>query len=100
MASNLLQHIGFEKELALELIMPLAQGTLQNVKEFNIESSLTGPLIRGDLGTVKEHLKALGKFPVYRQAYMQLARQALEIAQQKKIPPEKIKALKNLLEGK
>lgn len=99
-AVSLLKSIGFKKELAFKTVMPLVQGTLQNVKDFNIEGSLTGPVIRGDHKSIEKHLDALRKFPAYHEIYLRLAAQALEIAKREKISPEKFKALKNLLEGK
>ena len=99
-AVSLLKHIGLEEKQAFKAVMPLIQGTLRNVKELNIEDSLTGPVIRGDQESVEKHLDALRKFPGYYKTYLSLADQALEIAKRKKLPPEKIKALKNLLEGK
>jgi len=99
-ALSLLKSIGLEEGQAFETLMPLVQGTLHNVKEFNIENSLTGPVIRGDQESVERHLDALRKFPGYYEIYLCLAAQALEIAKRKKLPPEKIKALKSLLEGK
>jgi len=100
MAVSLLKHIGFEEDQARRTVLPLVQGTLHNVKEFNIESSLTGPVIRGDQKSVEKHLNALKKFPSYYNIYQHLAVQTLEIAKRKKLSPKKIKALKRLLEGK
>jgi predicted short-subunit dehydrogenase-like oxidoreductase (DUF2520 family) len=99
-AVSLLKHIGLEQKQAFKAVMPLIQGTLRNVKEFNTEGALTGPVIRGEQESVEKHLDALRKFPGYHEMYHSLAAQALEIAKRKNIPPEKIKSLKNLLEGK
>jgi len=101
MAVSLFEQIGFEKELALQTLLPLVQGTLHNVKKFNIPSSLTGPVIRGDYKSITKHFKALEDFPPYYEAYLKLTAQALEIIKkEKKLSPEKIKALKILLEEK
>ncbi|KPK78750.1 MAG: hypothetical protein AMJ89_00410, partial [candidate division Zixibacteria bacterium SM23_73] len=67
-------------------------------KEFDLESSLTGPVIRGDEESLEKHLDALRKYPGYLEIYRSLATQALEIAKRRKLPPEKYKVLKNLLE--
>ena len=99
-AVSLLKFIGFEEAQASEIVLPLVQGTLQNIKKFNIETSLTGPIIRGDKESVETHLDALRKFPAYREIYRSLAIQALEIAKKKKLAPDKIKALKSLLDRK
>ena len=97
-ALSLLKFIGFEEKQASEIVLPLIQGTLQNIKEFDLESSLTGPVIRGDEESLEKHLDALRKYPGYLEIYRSLATQALEIAKRRKLPPEKYKVLKNLLE--
>ena len=79
----------------------MIKGTLQNVKKFNIHASLTGPVMRGDKSSVEKHMEALRKFPLLYETYRRLAFQAIEIARrEKKLSARKIKALKDLLEGK
>lgn len=97
---SLLKFIGFEEKQASKIVLPLIQGTLQNIKELDLESSLTGPVIRGDQESVKKHLEALRKYPGFLEIYRSLAVQALEIAKRRKLPAEKIQALKSLLEEK
>lgn len=98
-ATSLLAHVGFEEE-SLKILFPLVKGTLHNVKKFNIGSSLTGPLVRGDSKSLGIHLESLRRFPLHREIYSALAKQALEIARKdKKLTSQKIRALKKLLEG-
>ncbi len=100
-ASSLLHQAGLQEEQAFQVLLPLVKGTLHNVKKFDIHTSLTGPVIRGDKATVEKHLEALRKFPLLYEMYRRLAFQALEIARrEKKLSAQKIKALKDLLEGK
>lgn len=101
MASSLLHQVGLQEEKAFQILLPLAEGTLHNVKEFDIQSSLTGPVMRGDRESIERHLEALSKSPLYRETYTQLALHALEmVKKEKKLSTQKIKALKELLEGK
>ena len=101
MAVSLLKQIDLQEEKALQILLPLVKGTLHNVKKFNIRASLTGPVIRGDQKSIQKHLEALRNFPPYYETYTKLAAQALEMAKgEGKISPQKIKVLKNLLEGK
>lgn len=101
MAASLLKQTGLEEEQALQILIPLVQGTLDNVKKFNIGTSLTGPVMRGDLKSIKKHLEAMRTFPGYYEIYRRMAAQALEIAKRKKRgSSQKIKALRNLLEEK
>jgi predicted short-subunit dehydrogenase-like oxidoreductase (DUF2520 family) len=101
MACSLLRSTGLREEEAFQILLPLVKGTLHNVKKFNIRSSLTGPVIRGDRETVQQHLEALKKNPLYHETYRHLASQALDMAKkEKKLSPQKIKSLKALLEEK
>jgi predicted short-subunit dehydrogenase-like oxidoreductase (DUF2520 family) len=101
MAVSFLKQIDLQEEKALQILLPLVKGTLHNVKKFNIQASLTGPVIRGDQKSIQKHLEALRNFPPYYETYTKLAAQALEMAKgEGKVSPQKIKALKNLLEGK
>lgn len=101
MAISLLEGIGFKNEEASQILLPLVKGTLHNVKKFNIGPSLTGPVIRGDRKSIEKHLDSLRNLPFYQEVYSKLASQALEIAKrEKKLSPQKITALRNLLGGK
>ena len=53
---------------------PLLRRTLENYLEHGAASALSGALIRGDVATVKRHLKALQATPHARDAYVALAR--------------------------
>jgi predicted short-subunit dehydrogenase-like oxidoreductase (DUF2520 family) len=100
-ASSLLKQVGLQEEQAFQVLLPLVKGTLHNVKKFDIHTSLTGPVIRGDKASVEKHLEALRKFPPFYEMYRRLAFQALEIAsREKKLSVQKIKTMKDLLEGK
>jgi predicted short-subunit dehydrogenase-like oxidoreductase (DUF2520 family) len=92
---------GLDGPEALDVFLPLIQRTLQNVKKIGIGDALTGPLTRGDMATVKDHLSALDDFPALRQAYLALAVQALEVVQRQPLADaESLKAWRRLLEEK
>lgn len=46
-------------EAALQALLPLLQGNLANLAQVGLPAALTGPLARGDWGTIKRHLAAL-----------------------------------------
>jgi predicted short-subunit dehydrogenase-like oxidoreductase (DUF2520 family) len=97
-ALALLQQCGLEPDTGRDLLLPLVERTLQNVKNLNTSAALSGPIVRGDHRSVKDHLDALEKLPFYREAYITLATQALEIAKRRgELPLDKIKALEDLL---
>lgn len=66
------------------LFGPLAEGTLANVLERGAAEALTGPVARGDAGTVRRNLEALReRTPESVAAYVSLARVALDLASRK-----------------
>jgi predicted short-subunit dehydrogenase-like oxidoreductase (DUF2520 family) len=99
-ASGLLRTAGIEENDASGILLPLVQGTLQNVKNFGLERALTGPVVRGDATTVKKHLEALRGDPAANEVYRVMARQVLRLARRTGLPEAKVKALRRLLEDK
>jgi predicted short-subunit dehydrogenase-like oxidoreductase (DUF2520 family) len=96
-ASGLLRTAGIGQSTAAAILLPLAQGTLQNVKNLGLEKALTGPILRGDVASVRGHLKALRKDPGARAVYLALGRQTLRLAGKGGLPAGRLKALKRLL---
>ncbi len=68
LAVQLFEQAGIAKEEALESLLPLMKGTLQNLGQVGLPQALTGPIARGDLEVVQSHLKQMPiKIePVYR----------------------------------
>jgi predicted short-subunit dehydrogenase-like oxidoreductase (DUF2520 family) len=58
---------------------PLLQQTLCNYLEHGAAAAFSGPLVRGDVATVRSHLAALQATPQAREAYVSLARAAIEL---------------------
>lgn len=70
--SELLESAGISNPEAL--VAPLLSASLDNALR-NGDSALTGPIVRGDAETVREHLRVLANFdPAVTQAYRSLAR--------------------------
>lgn len=66
---------------ATQALMPLLKGTLNNIENVGLPNCLTGPVARGDLGTIKKHLVALEKSaPDVLSAYRELGRHTIPIA--------------------
>ena len=61
-AESVARELGFSDEGFLAAFMPLARATLDNVARLGPLHALTGPLARGDAGTIKQHLQALQTF--------------------------------------
>jgi len=61
LATDLWQTFGVPPEKATHALLPLLKGTLRNIENVGIPNCLTGPIARGDAGTIKKHIKKLEK---------------------------------------
>jgi predicted short-subunit dehydrogenase-like oxidoreductase (DUF2520 family) len=99
LAARLLKESEIKKELRTKILLSLAKGTLRNIQENSLHDSLTGPVSREDLKTLKSHLSSLEHHPSILQPYKALAQQALDMAiKEKRLSKKKINAMKDLLE--
>jgi predicted short-subunit dehydrogenase-like oxidoreductase (DUF2520 family) len=74
-ARSLLESVDASPDASAGALNVLMQAALRNVVALGPVDALTGPLVRGDLGTVAAHLTALEDAPpAYRDLYVQLAR--------------------------
>jgi len=72
------REMGVSEEDALPIIAPIMQTTLANIASGGVAASLTGPVVRGDGGTLGRHLDALEeRLPDLAPLYRTLARQSL-----------------------
>ena len=58
-AVSLLGSLGLTRQEGLAALLPLLHGTLSNLERSGLPDALTGPVVRGDLGTVEAHRRAL-----------------------------------------
>ncbi|MBE3111353.1 MAG: DUF2520 domain-containing protein [Acidobacteria bacterium] len=98
-ASGMLGAAGIGEEAAAGMLFPLVQGTLQNVNNLGLQKALTGPILRGDVATVRKHLEALPDDPHAREVYLVMGKQILRLAEKSGLPAGRVTALKRLLEG-
>lgn len=63
---------------ARKRMLPIVQQTLRNYGAFGPADAFSGPLVRGDVATIRRHLQALGNLPDAKQVYVALARASLE----------------------
>jgi predicted short-subunit dehydrogenase-like oxidoreductase (DUF2520 family) len=81
LATDLWQTFSISPELATRALIPLIRGTLHNIETIGIPDCLTGPIARGDTGTIKKHIKALEeKTPGLLSSYKELGKQTITIA--------------------
>lgn len=69
--------------MAIEALYPLIEFNIRNIKEKGIIESLTGPVERCDISTIKGHYEVLSDED--RALYMLLSKNVLEIAMLKNI---------------
>jgi predicted short-subunit dehydrogenase-like oxidoreductase (DUF2520 family) len=100
MATDLWQTFGIPREKATRALLPLIQGTVHNIETIGIPRCLTGPIARGDSGTIKKHLKALEKVsPDMLTTYKELGLRTIPIALAKgRINEQQAEELKTILE--
>jgi predicted short-subunit dehydrogenase-like oxidoreductase (DUF2520 family) len=94
-ARRLFVAAGLPDHQALGLFLPLVEATLANVAAQGTVAALTGPLSRGDAGTVAGHLEALTlEAPDLLPLYRALGLATLDIVKLRgELPPELMEAL-------
>jgi predicted short-subunit dehydrogenase-like oxidoreductase (DUF2520 family) len=107
-AVDLWAQFGVSREEALAALVPLLRSTLVNLEQLGLPQSLTGPIARGDVGTVRAHLDYLASLHdtpleeamVLDEAYRALGILSIPIAVDKgRLDKEQTAALKRLLAG-
>jgi predicted short-subunit dehydrogenase-like oxidoreductase (DUF2520 family) len=83
---------GIRRQDIKMVILPLLSQTLQNYLKHDAASAFSGPLVRGDVATVRKHLSELKKLPEARAVYLALAKASL-----KSLPVNNRKALEREL---
>ncbi len=99
LSTDLWQLFGVPAPDAVRALMPLLRGTLNNVENVGLPNCLTGPIARGDLGTIGKHLAALEQSaPALLAPYRELGLQTVPIALDKgKIDSERADQMRQLL---
>ena len=94
-ARDLLSQAGIADEDAIPLLLPLVQASLDNTEKLGPEAGLTGPIVRGDAGTVQQHLRALeASAPELLPLYRLLGEKTVELAVQSgRLNPDQAKKL-------
>ena len=94
MGEDWLTDCGFDNETAHEILIPLMKGNIDNIAEKGCVKALTGPVERGDIGTVKKHLDVIEGSD--REIYRLLSLRLIDTAQ-KKNPNKDYTNLKEVL---
>jgi predicted short-subunit dehydrogenase-like oxidoreductase (DUF2520 family) len=98
MAAQLFAQLGAAPPDALRTLLPLMRTTLDNLEHLGVPNALTGPLVRGDVGTVARHLHALDRTaPHVATFYRCLGQATLPLAQQRGADSTSTGTLQDLL---
>lgn len=102
LSTDLWQDFGFTSNAAVKALTPLLKGALNNLNNAGLPNALTGPISRGDMGTIRKHLSALEKrAPSLLSTYKEMGLQTIPIALAKgRIDRQKAENLRELLGGK
>ena len=79
-AGRLMAQAGVPEDEALQAILPLARGSLENLGRLAPAQALTGPVSRGDVETVRLHLRSLE--PRERALYASMGLEILVLAEE------------------
>jgi len=99
LALDLWQNFGVSPKEATRALLPLLEGTINNIDNIGLPDCLTGPVARGDSGTMERHLSALEtRSPALLTTYKELGLQTIPIALAKgKVSEQKAEEMKTLL---
>jgi predicted short-subunit dehydrogenase-like oxidoreductase (DUF2520 family) len=75
-------------------MIPILRQTLANYAQYGAAGAFSGPIIRGDINTVKKHLRALRGVPAASEVYIALARAALQY-----LPAKNKRLLRRILDS-
>ncbi|HEU4563809.1 MAG TPA: Rossmann-like and DUF2520 domain-containing protein [Gemmatimonadaceae bacterium] len=98
LATRLLAESGIEAAAARGAARSLFFAAVENLRHQEAADALTGPIVRGDVETVRRHRAALAGEPELLAAYNALSRGALRLARERGTPAEALRAMERLLE--
>ena len=98
-ATSLMESTGASRAEARSALRPLVEASVKNALTMSLGQALTGPLARGDAGTVRRHLGAMGEmFGTEQALYRQFGRYLLPLAIRRGLAPEAAAALQAVLD--
>ena len=90
---------GLDERGAVAVYGRLMEQTLANARAVGVRAALTGPITRGDAGTVAAHIEALERLaPETLDLYLATARRELDIAQERGVlTPDQLRRVRSAL---
>ncbi len=99
LATEMLSLCGVEERIKGKVLIPLVEGTVENIKALGPVKALTGPVVRGDVGTVEKHLEEMEKHSLdeHKRIYKALSRVLLKMASRRGLDEKTLKEMEKLL---
>jgi predicted short-subunit dehydrogenase-like oxidoreductase (DUF2520 family) len=90
---------GLDERGSLDVYGRLMEQTLANARAVGVRAALTGPIARGDAGTLEAHLGAIERLaPGVAELYLAAARRELLIAEERRtLAPEQLERVRSAL---
>jgi predicted short-subunit dehydrogenase-like oxidoreductase (DUF2520 family) len=100
-AGQLWDGMGFPRDQSLRALLTLVDATLRNAQDVGTHDGLTGPIVRGDAGTVRLHVEALAqRAPSVLALYCQTGLAMVALASKRgSIGPDQAQRMANVLES-
>jgi len=100
-ASRLWESFGLSRDNGLHSLLPLVQGTIDNLQGVGFPDALTGPIARGDVETVRIHLNALKTSqPDIVPSYAAMGKRTVELGLEKgTLSEDAARAMRELLDN-
>ena len=90
--------MGFTERQAMQSLYPLCRSTLEAVAAQGTAAAATGPVVRGDGGTIRTHLEALSsRLPELAPVYAALVAASLPMAEGRGVEQGRIADMKELI---
>ncbi|MBN2240916.1 MAG: DUF2520 domain-containing protein [Dehalococcoidales bacterium] len=99
-ATDLWKTFDIPTQQATQALLPLIKGTIHNIETVGIPDCLTGPIARGDIGTIRKHIEALEKTaPDVLSTYLEMGVKTVPVALDKgKISENKAEEMAEILQ--
>jgi predicted short-subunit dehydrogenase-like oxidoreductase (DUF2520 family) len=81
-AQEIFTSIHMDPALIHPMLLSLLKSSVENIEKQGAEAALTGPISRGDVNTIKKHLKKLKSFPQIDCIYRTLGEKTIQNAYQ------------------
>ena len=98
-ALKAMEAAGIPWEEGLSGLGALVEGTLRNAKSCGVPQALTGPLVRGDSGTIEHHLKSLQPYGDLKEFYCFMALRTLRMIREGGLstPLDAVRAMEEMI---